>query len=270
MGVGGEVLVLCEPENEHQVAECFKAARMAELPVYVCGNLSNTIIKDGGFRGVMLRIAENYSGYEIKDGKITVKAGTSMIKLAKEITQAGYGGLEFAGGIPGTVGGGVRMNAGAYGGQMSDAVKSVTYYDGEKPVTTHKLGFGYRESVFEAMDGVVILEAVMELQPGTGDMEKLKEFNRRRREKQPLDKPNCGSVFKRPKEGYASKMVEDCGLKGRRVGGACVSEKHSGFIVNDKKGSAKDVLELMGQVKSIVYDKTGVMLENEWVIIGED
>lgn len=270
MGVGGKVLALCCPENEYQVIDCIKAAEKAELPVYVCGNLSNTIIKDGGYCGVILRMSDNYSGYKEDNGRFIVKSGTSMIKLAKELTEKGYGGLEFAGGIPGTVGGGIRMNAGAYGGQLSDVVKGVTYYDGEKLVTVDKAGFGYRKSIFADMDKAVILEAVFELEGGSGSMEKLKEFNRKRAEKQPLDKPNCGSVFKRPKDGFAAKIIEECGLKGTRVGGAAVSEKHSGFIVNDNQASAKDVLALMEQVKTEVNRQTGILLENEWVIIGED
>lgn len=193
-----------------------------------------------------------------------------MVKLAKDLTGQGYGGLEFAGGIPGSVGGGIRMNAGAYGGQMSDVVKSVTYFDGEKKITTNEMGFGYRESVFEKMDDIVILEAVLEMEKGTGDMAKLKEFNQRRKDKQPLDKPSCGSVFKRPKNGYAAQMIEECGLKGRRKGGAVVSEKHSGFIVNDGNATAKDVVDLMEEVRDIVCEKTGVRLDNEWIIIGEE
>lgn len=270
MAVGGEVLVLCSPVTREEIIACIDAAKEADLPVHVCGNLSNTIIKDGGYKGVLLKIADNYSGFEMVDGVVTVKAGTPMVSLAKELTAMGYGGLEFAGGIPGTIGGGVRMNAGAYGGQMSDVIKSVTYYDGEKLVTTDKLGFGYRESVFEDMEGIVVIEATLEPKAGAGDMEALTEYNRRRSEKQPLELPSCGSVFKRPKDGYASKMIDDCGLKGLRVGGASVSEKHCGFIVNDRGGTARDVLELMEKVRSTVYEKTGTLLESEWVIIGED
>ena len=261
---------MCSPENEEQIIACINGAKGSGLPLFVCGRLSNTIIKDGGFKGVMLRIGENYSGYTINEETVRVKAGTSMIALARDLTEKGFGGLEFAGGIPGTVGGGIRMNAGAYGGQMSDVVSSVTYYDGEKICTITDIGFGYRESIFEKMENAVILSAELKLLNGKGDMELLRDYNNRRREKQPLDKPNCGSVFRRPENNFASKLVDDCGLKGFSVGDAQVSEKHCGFIVNNGGATSSQVLNLMEMVRQEVHKKTGVMLENEWVIIGED
>lgn len=269
MGVGGVVFALCEPENEYQVIDCVKSAKTANLPLYVCGKLSNTIILDGGYKGVIMRLGDNFSGIEIDEGIVRAKAGTSLIKLAKQVTDLGLGGLEFAGGIPGTVGGGVRMNAGAYGGQMSDVVKKVTYFDGEKIVTAENVDFGYRTSAFCKSPCSVILEVEFNLQKGKGDIEALKDYNRRRKEKQPLEMPNCGSVFKRPEGHFVGKLVDDCGLRGKSVGGAMVSNKHSGFIVNNGNASAMDVLSLMELVKSAVKEKTGVDLESEWVIIGE-
>lgn len=269
MAVGGKVSVLCEPINIHEIIHCVAAAKQADLPLFVCGYLSNTIILDKGYKGVIMRLGDNFSGIEISDNKVVAKSGTSLIKLAKTVTEAGLGGLEFAGGIPGTVGGGVRMNAGAYDGQMSDVVTSVTYYDGSDIVVTKDPGFDYRSSMFSKSSSAVILEVEFTLNKGCGDIEKLKEFNRRRKEKQPLDKPSCGSVFKRPEGHFVGKLVDDCGLRGKMLGGAMVSDKHSGFIVNSGGATASDVLELMELVRKTVKEKMGVDLENEWVIIGE-
>ncbi len=219
----------------------------------------------------MIKVYNNYKGYSREGDIFRVKSGTPIIPFIKEVTKMGYGGLEFASGIPGSLGGAVFMNAGAFKGEMSEVVLEVTYFDGEKEgtLTLEELDFAYRHSAFKEMKGVVILEVVLKLKEGKGDLEKIKRLALIRKEKQPTNKPNCGSVFKSPPGDYAARLIEEAGLKGKRVGGAVVSTKHSGFIVNDNNAKADDVLTLVKQVQEEVYNKYNIALESEWIILGE-
>lgn len=271
MKVGGHADLFVEPTTVEQIILTIKKAKENNIPYYVIGNASNTIIKDGGIAGVVISICDSFSHMDIVGNIVTAKSGTSLIKLATLATKQGLGGLEFAGGIPGSVGGGVFMNAGAYDGQISDVITSAKVFDGENVITLNNkdMMFEYRKSIFSDQKNYVVLEATFTLTAGTGDIKKLQEFNNRRKEKQPLDLPNCGSTFKRPEGNYAGKLIEEAGLTGFSIGGAQVSTKHCGFVVNKGYATAKDVLDLMNHIKRVVYENSGIMLESEWVIIGE-
>lgn len=271
MKVGGPVDLVVKPGTEEEIVSAIELCRQLELPYVVLGKLSNTIVRDGGYRGLVIQLGEKYSGLRMDGKRVTAKAGTPLIHLAQKVTEAGLSGLEFAGGIPGSLGGGVVMNAGAYGGQISDVLTKVKLFDGVsvQELSADQLHFDYRHSLFMAHPEYCVLEAAFTLSDG-GDMALLQEYNRRRKEKQPLELPNCGSVFKRPPGHYAGKLIMDCGLQGESVGGAQVSTKHSGFIVNTGGATAADVLCLMQKVRDVVLEKTGIALENEWFILGEE
>lgn len=267
--IGGKIGAIITPFTEDEIIEAVTTCKEQKIPFHIAGNFSNTMIKDEGFQGAIIKISGNYSGFNISGDTVMVRAGTSLIRFAKEMTQKGLGGLEFAGGIPGTVGGGVFMNAGAFEGQMSDVVTGVKVFNGYHVllITKDQLEFSYRHSAFMEHPEWIILEVQFKLKAGTGDINKLVEFNERRAEKQPLDLPNLGSTFKRPKDAFAAQLIEECGLKGAYVGDAQVSEKHSGFIVNTGRAKSKDVLKLVEKIKKTVKKEKGVDLELEWQIL---
>ena len=214
--------------------------------------------------------------FQLPDGAIYAEAGVSLAKLSSFAQQNGLQGLEFASGIPGSVGGGLIMNAGAYGGELKDAVESVVlYYLPEQrlyELTKEQCAFGYRSSLFQKLGGCVILSAVFRLEQGDGEeiAAKMRELNQRRREKQPLDLPSAGSAFKRPEGHFAAALIDQAGLKGFRVGGAQVSEKHAGFVVNTGNATSHDVYDLMIEVRKRVHDHSGVVLEPEMIILPPD
>lgn len=278
--LGGPADLLCQPASVEQLSGALKAAREQEIPVTLIGNGSNLLVRDGGIRGLVIHLGEQFAQVTaptpMPDGtfSLTAQAGATLQKLCNAAADNSLTGLEFAFGIPGTVGGAVYMNAGAYGGEMKDVLHSVTAMDLEGNTHVYaaeELALGYRRSAL--MDsGHVVTSATVTLRPGDGDTIRtaMREFSQRRRQKQPIHLPSCGSTFKRPEGNFAGTLIESCGLKGFRIGGASVSELHAGFLVNDGEGTAADYLALIAHVQNTVFDQTGVRLEPEVRILGED
>ncbi len=273
--VGGPADVLVNIADTREIATALRAAKNAGVKATIIGNGSNILIRDGGIRGLVIRIAGECSAIRREGNTLYAKAGISMSAAAQFALSEGLTGLAEMSGIPGTLGGGVIMNAGAYGSELSQVVtrvEGVSLSDG-KPVSFEgeELGFSYRHSAM--MDaGVIVTDVVMQLTPGDPDAirARMDECNRARREKQPLNFPSAGSTFKRPTGLFAAKLIDDCGLRGLRIGDAQVSEKHAGFVVNLGHATAHDILALMDEIKSRVYAATGVTLDPEIRILGED
>ena len=283
LGVGGPAELLCEVTSVEQLLEILRAASKLRVPVTVFGNGSNLLVRDGGLPGLTLRMGADFAHIgqpvPLPDGRfaLTAQAGAPLAKLANTAADAALCGLEFAAGIPGTVGGAVAMNAGAYGGEIGNCVQGVTCatYGGDiRHYTCEDMNFAYRHSRLNdpALPAEIALTATFALAPGDGDAIRvaMREFNARRREKQPLSLPCCGSTFKRPQGHFAGTLIEQTGLKGLRVGGASVSTLHAGFLVNDENGTASDYIALIAQVQQLVFEKTGVNLEPEVRIVGVD
>ena len=280
--LGGPADILAEPASVEEICAVLSACNAHQVPVTVVGKGSNLLVRDGGICGVVMLISEAFSAVSdpvpLPDGRfaITAQGGAALTKLSNAAASNALCGLEFAAGIPGTVGGAAFMNAGAYGGEMKDVVTCVTTVDTEgrtAAYTNEEMGFGYRKSRLNQSDRTEIVTSVtVALTPGDEDTIRatMREFNARRREKQPITLPSCGSTFKRPEGQFAGTLIDQCGLKGLRVGGASVSTLHAGFLVNDQNGTAADYLALIAQVQRIVLEKTGFMLEPEVRIIGED
>ncbi len=283
LGLGGPAEVLCEVSDAQALPAILRAAAELTVPVTLLGNGSNVLVRDGGLPGLTLRFGEHFARIDkpspLPDGRfaITAQAGATLARLANAAADASLAGLEFASGIPGTVGGALAMNAGAYGGEMKDVVVSVTCMSLTGDIMHHTnadMAFGYRKSRLNdpALPPEIALSATFALTPGDGDAIRvtMREFNARRREKQPVTLPCCGSTFKRPHGGFAGTMIEQSGLKGLRVGGASVSTLHAGFLVNDRGGTAADYLALIETVRNAVHAQTGVWLEPEVRILGVD
>lgn len=270
--VGGPADFMFFPRSGDQVARAIECAAQENMPVLVIGNGSNLIVKDGGIRGLVVVLGERFSEMTLNGNIITAQAGVSLAKLAAFAHANSLTGLEFASGIPGTLGGGAAMNAGAYGGQLSDVLLDAEVLLNGKIVTLTRdeMQMGYR-STLPLREGGVVLSARFSLTPGIKDEigERMKDLNARRREKQPLNFPSAGSTFKRPEGYFAGALIEQSGLKGLSVGGAQVSEKHAGFIVNTGNATASDILGLIEKVRAAVMDKFGVNLETEVRIVGE-
>ena len=271
--LGGTADWLAFPRSAAEVAELFAEAGAAGLPVTVIGHGSNVLVLDGGIRGLVIRIDKNMKNIRREGNRLTAAAGAMLGAVAGFAAENGLTGLEFASGIPGTVGGAVTMNAGAYGGEMKDVVVRV---DGilpngtEMSLSGEEMRFGYRRSAVKDLN-LIVTEVTMELAEGdpAAIRAKMSELNRQRAEKQPLDVPSAGSTFKRPEGFYAAALIDQCGLKGYSVGGAQVSMKHAGFLVNSGD-SSRDYLELVRTVRRIVRERAGVELETEIRIIGEE
>ena len=267
--IGGPCDILVRPYDEGQVAALIQFCAVNGIRWQVIGNGSNLLAPDGGVSGVVIQIGSNFSYIRksLKEGELICAAGASLSAAAAFAQKEGLTGLEFAWGIPGNVGGALFMNAGAYGGEMKDIVVSADYVDGmgnARTIGFSEMQFGYRHSVFSDKDWC-ITKVKMQLRPGDPaeirrTMENLME---RRKSKQPLEYPSAGSVFKRPEGNYAGALIEQCGLKGRRVGGAQVSEKHAGFIVNLGDASSRDVARLIREIQNTVEEQTGYRLECE-------
>ena len=267
--IGGPCDILVRPYDEGQVAALIQFCAVNGIRWQVIGNGSNLLAPDGGVSGVVIQIGSNlsYIRKSLKEGEIICAAGASLSAAAAFAQKEGLTGLEFAWGIPGNVGGALFMNAGAYGGEMKDIVVSADYVDrmgNARTIGFSEMQFGYRHSVFSDKDWC-ITKVKMQLRPGDPaeirrTMEDLME---RRKSKQPLEYPSAGSVFKRPEGNYAGALIEQCGLKGRRVGGAQVSEKHAGFIVNLGDASSRDVARLIREIQNTVEEQTGYRLECE-------
>ena len=275
--IGGPARVIAVPSDVTSLSKICCILKEHELAPFVLGNGSNILFPDEGLSELFIVSTEKLQKlFLLPDGAIYAEAGVSLAKLAGFAQQHGLKGLEFASGIPGSVGGGLRMNAGAYGGELKDVVESVvTYYLPDQALyelTNEQCDFAYRNSRFQKVGGFVVVSGVFRLEPGDREeiAAKMRELNERRREKQPLDLPSAGSAFKRPEGHYAAQLIDECGLKGLTVGGAQVSEKHAGFVVNKGGATSHDVYDLMMQVRNTVYEKTGVPMEPEIVIMAPD
>lgn len=271
--LGGEADLLVEPTSGEQVRLLLTEAARHEVPVTLIGHGSNLLVKDGGIRGLVIRICREMNRVTVTGDVLRAEAGAMLSTLAMAAAENELGGLTFASGIPGTAGGGVLMNAGAYGGEMSQVVTRVDGYTmtGEPfSYSRPELGFGHRTSRLQH-EAVVVTQVTCQLPAGRRDelLAEMVELNRRRAEKQPLNYPSAGSTFKRPVGGYASALVDECGLKGVTIGGAQVSEKHAGFLLN-RGGTAADFLALMAHVQKVVWEQKGIMLEPEVRIVGEE
>ena len=273
--VGGPADVLVNIADAREIATALRAAKHAGVQTTIIGNGSNLLVRDGGIRGLVIRLAGECASIYRDGNTVYAKAGISMSAAAQFALSEGLVGLAEMAGIPGTLGGGVIMNAGAYGGELSQVVtrvEGVSLADGKSvSFEGQELGFSYRHSAM--MDAnVIITDVVMELTPGSPDeiRARMDECARARRDKQPLNFPSAGSTFKRPSGLFAAKLIDDCGLRGLRVGDAQVSEKHAGFVVNLGHATAGEILALMDEIKSRVFNATGVTLEPEIRILGED
>ena len=268
---GGKAAFLVTPDSEEKVKELIRFFKENEIANYIIGNGSNLLVRDEGFDGVILEIGSKLSEVVVNENKITAQAGALLSKTANQAYKSGLSGMEFASGIPGSVGGGVAMDAGAYGGELKDIVETVTMCDenGEEiTLTVDEMDFSYRHSIVQDKN-YIVLSATFALTPGEPEkiLETMNDLNQRRRDKQPLEYPSAGSTFKRPEGYFAGKLIQDAGLKGYSVGGACVSEKHSGFIINKGGATATDIITLIGDVQKIVKEKFGVELEPEVKIL---
>lgn len=272
--VGGPADIIVTPVDTQSLINVYRACVQNDFPVFVMGNGTNLLVRDKGIRGVVLKILDNLSKCEIQDNMIIAETGILMSRLSRFALEHGLSGLEFAEGIPGTLGGAVTMNAGAYIGEMSDIVLRTRYLDKQgREAVQEKDGhlFGKRTS-FIQIEGGLAFEVSLELK--TGDRQTIKglmdDFSRQRREKQPLELPSAGSIFKRPEGYYAGKLIQDCGLKGYKIGGAEISCKHCGFIVNTGNASADDILKLIAHIQTEVRQKYNVELQTEVRIVGEE
>ena len=270
--IGGPAQYYVTPESVNQIQEVVSLCRNMNIPLHVIGNGSNILVGDDGVDGVVLALFNTFSDYEIKDNVITAQAGMSLIKLAVIALREGLTGLEFASGIPGSVGGAVYMNAGAYDGQMKDVVTSVTVLDEAGDIRIlgrDELDMGYRTSTV-AKHNMIVLQVIIELKAGDKEQikDRMNQLSELRKQKQPLEYPSAGSTFKRPEGYFAGKLIADAGLKGYSIGGAAVSEKHAGFVVNMGGATAKDVVELTDYIKKRIIEQFGVTLELEIKKIG--
>ena len=275
MRVGGPCDCIVFPDEISKIKEVIDFCKNENITFFVIGNGSNLLVKDEGIHGVVIKLGHRFSKIELDGEYILAYAGATMPALSQLAKKNSLKGLEFACGIPGTIGGGVKMNAGAYGSQISDILYEVTYMDEKEEIKTIKnkdCSFGYRKSIFTINPNYVILSAKFKLKKGDIDEieNKMKENSIARRTKQPLEYPNFGSVFKRPEGYFVGKLVDDAGLRGYKIGGAQVSTKHTGFIVNVDNATCKDVLDLIGYVQTTVYNKFNVKLTPEVIIIGGD
>ncbi|MCI8275240.1 MAG: UDP-N-acetylmuramate dehydrogenase [Lachnospiraceae bacterium] len=271
--VGGPAKVFVTPQTVSELASVIRLCREWKEPYFILGNGSNLLVSDAGYRGVVIHVGRAFEQIRVEGGRLFAGAGAALAKIAAKARDASLSGLEFASGIPGTVGGALVMNAGAYGGEMAQVVcaASVLTKDGEeKRLDKSELQMGYRKSCILPMEYIV---TEVEIALKSGDKEriclKMEELAERRKEKQPLEYPSAGSTFKRPEGYFAGKLIMDAGLRGFSVGGACVSEKHCGFVVNKGGASAADILELCRQVRERVLKKFGVALELEIRLLGE-
>ena len=270
--IGGPADYFLLPACSREVQGILSICREEGLPYFILGNGSNLLVNDAGYRGVIIQLYRNLNEIKVEGTEIRASAGALLSGIAAAAKNASLTGFEFAGGIPGTIGGAVMMNAGAYGGEMKHVIKEVTVLTKEGEILVlpvEELAFGYRTSVVKTA-GYVVLEAVIHLEKGDMQaiVERMKELTEQRTSKQPLEYPSAGSTFKRPEGYFAGKLIMDTGLRGYRVGGAQVSEKHCGFVINAGGATAADVVQLMSDVNEKVKAKFGVSLEPEVRFLG--
>lgn len=271
--VGGNADYFVMPKNASEIKAIVELCKNVEMPYYILGNGSNLLVSDAGYRGVIIQIYKEMNHIEVLDETVKVQAGALLSRVGNVALEAELTGFEFAAGIPGTVGGAVVMNAGAYGGEMKDIILNATVLTQDGDVVTinkEDLELGYRTSVI-AKKGYIVLEAEYQLQKGDREAirAKMDELKVQRVTKQPLEYPSAGSTFKRPEGYFAGKLIQDAGLRGFQVGGAQVSEKHCGFVINKDQATAADIMELMQQVSEKVMQEFGVKLEAEVKTLGE-
>ena len=266
--IGGPARLFVQPTDRAQLCRAVALCKVQGVRYYLLGNGSNILFADEGYNGAVLDISSMQDTVEVHGTQLTAGAGVRLSALCKTALEHGLTGLEFAYGIPGTVGGAVYMNAGAYGGEMKDVLESVTFLDSdltERTLPAAELALGYRTSLFEQHPDWCVLSATVRLQPGDSAaiLAEMQDYLQRRKDKQPMEWPSAGSTFKRPQGAFAGKLIEDCGLRGFTVGGAQISEKHCGFVINRGGATCADVVSLTNQVKAIVLQKTGYTLERE-------
>ncbi len=275
--IGGPVRALAAPADVTGLSKVCDLLKQHHVAPFILGNGTNILFPDEGLSDLFLLSTEKLQNiFLLPDGAVYAEAGVSLARLSAFACENGLAGLEFASGIPGTLGGGCMMNAGAYGGELKDVIESVvilylpdqTLYE----LSAEQCAFGYRQSYFQKTPGCVILSAVLRLPQGDKEtiLAKMQELGEKRRAKQPLDLPSAGSAFRRPAGHYAAALIDEAGLKGYTVGGAQVSEKHAGFVVNKGGATSHDVYDLMMHVRNTVYEKTGVFLEPEIIILPPD
>jgi UDP-N-acetylmuramate dehydrogenase len=270
--IGGPAAVLVEVADTNEVVELMRLIRKEEVKCFIMGNGSNLLVDDNGYTGIVIKLSDYYTNVIIDKEHVTAESGILLSILSKIIAKDEFIGFEFASGIPGTIGGAIAMNAGAYDGEMKDCVESVKVLtkSGEiLDLTNEEMNFGYRISDVKRK-GYIVLETTLKFDKGDIELikAKTKDFTERRTSKQPLTLPSAGSMFKRPVGYYAGKLIDDSGLRGVRIGDAQVSEKHCGFVVNRGNATCKEVLELIKMVQKVVHDNYGVMLETEVKYLG--
>ena len=271
--IGGPAECFIKIKTIEQLKDILKYAQKEKIPLTIIGNGSNLLVSDDGIIGIVLKIEIEKICQDIVNGiiSLTVGSGIKLGALAQKCLKEEIAGFEFASGIPGTIGGAIRMNAGAHGSEMKDIVKTVTYMtrDGEiHTITNEQAKFEYRKSLFAEKD-YIILEVELQLKTGKAEeiKEKMTEYATYRKEKQPIEYPSAGSTFKRGTDFITAKLIDECGLKGYQIGGAQISEKHAGFIINKNNATAQDVIKLMEYTKEQVYKKFGKKIEQEIEII---
>ncbi len=267
--IGGNADLLAKPESREQLSAVLALCK--NIPHAVIGNGSNLLVGDGGYRGVLIRIGSGFSAIRTEGNRIFAEAGATLAAVARAALEASLTGFAPLAGIPGTVGGAMVMNAGAYGGEMADVVESATCILPDGTIREFRdHGFSYRHSVYQE-NGAIITNVVFSLQEGNREeiCRQMEELAQKRRDKQPLTLPSAGSAFKRPAEGYAAQMIDEAGLRGFAVGGAAVSEKHAGFVVNLGGACARDVRTLLEKVQEKVLKTHGVLLEPEIRFLGD-
>ncbi len=263
--------MLITPKNVSEISAAVKLLKANNIPFYVIGNGSNLLVSDKGIRGVVLKLFRNFSNILVDGNTVSAQAGAPLSGVAVKAAKHCLSGLEFAAGIPGTIGGAVLMNAGAYGGEMKDVVVKTKYLDTKGDINIcvdHD--FSYRSSIFQKNGGIILQTEMLLSEKSKEEIyEKMESLFKARREKQPLNYPSAGSAFKRPQGSYAAKLIDDAGLRGFRIGGAQVSEKHTGFVINTGDATCSDICALLDAVHDIVFEKYGVALQREVRFLGE-
>lgn len=272
--IGGPADCLVQISSREQLIQVQRYLRLVEVPFFILGNGSNLLVSDRGYPGIVLQIGQKMSNIEVRGDVMIAQAGASMARAARAAQEHGLTGLEFASGIPGTIGGGIVMNAGAYDGELSEVVTQVNVVNSEgecMELENETMEFGYRTSTIRN-NPFTVTEVILKLTKGDREQikAKMEDLAARRREKQPLEYPSAGSTFKRPKGYFAGKLIMDAGMKGFRIGGAEVSEKHCGFVVNIDNATAEDVRRVIAEVQEHVKEKFNVDLEPEILFLGFD
>ena len=270
---GGITPLFVELVTQEEIMDVVSLLEKETEDYYLIGNGSNLLVSDKGYQGAVLHISKDYNEIRVEENKLICKSGASLAMIAREALEHGLTGFEFAAGIPGSLGGAIVMNAGAYGGEMAQVVESVTLFSaacGKVTKRTEEMHFGYRHSILKE-ENWTVLEVVISLEPGDRKKirEKMDQLAKQRIEKQPLEYPSAGSTFKRPEGYFAGKLIQDAGLRGYTVGGAQVSEKHCGFVINKNHATATDIYRLIMDVQEKVKHDTGVMLEPEVILLGD-